>query len=183
MIFNPLPLSGAYLITLESFKDARGQFARIFCKEELKEIKFEEEIVQINHSINIQRGAIRGMHYQVPPKAETKFVKCIKGEVIDVIIDIRENSPTFLKWHAEKLSEDNMKVLYIPKGFAHGFQVLKANSELLYFHTEYYDPRFEAGIRFDDPIVSIDWPLKISEISERDAAHPHLNKDFAGLSS
>jgi len=136
MIFHEITLKDAYVIEPEPFQDGRGMFVRIFCKNELSAINHSKEIVQANHSINMKRGAVRGMHFQKPPKAEIKFVKCIKGSVYDVIIDLRRNSPTFLKWHGEDLTEKNMLMLYIPGGFAHGFQTIDPESELLYFHTK-----------------------------------------------
>jgi dTDP-4-dehydrorhamnose 3,5-epimerase len=182
MKFNSLPVNGAFIIEPEPFKDTRGQFARIFCKEEFKDIRFSEEIAQINHSINVKKGALRGMHYQNPPQAETRIVKCIRGKVFDVIIDVRKNSSTFLIWHGEILSAENVRMMYIPKGFAHGFQVLDPNSELIYFHSGYYDPSLEAAIRYCDPKIGIKWPLNVSEISEKDASHPLIDNDFEGIS-
>lgn len=182
MKFIQLPLRGAYVIEPEAFQDKRGTFVRLFCKDELKRIKNTREIVQINHSITVQKGAVRGMHYQRRPKAEIKIVKCLCGAIFDVIIDLRKGSPTFLKWYGEILSAENMRMLYIPEGFAHGFQTLESNSELLYFHTEFYSPRHEGGIRYDDPRVGIQWPLEVVEISERDMNHPLINDNFSGIS-
>jgi len=181
MIFHEIALKDAYVIEPEPFQDSRGMFARIFCKNELSAINHSKEIVQVNHSINMKRGAVRGIHFQKPPKAEIKFVKCIKGSVYDVIIDLRRNSPTFLKWHGEDLTEKNMLMLFIPEGFAHGFQTIEPESELLYFHTEFYEPRFESGIRHDDPLIGVTWPLEVTEISKRDLEHPLLNDDFTGI--
>jgi len=170
------------LIEPEPVFEHRGQFTRIFCESELsKNIGHDKEIVQINHSVNIKKGALRGMHFQYPPKSEIKIVSCIKGAVFDVIIDLRKRSSTFLNWHGETLTQENQKMLYIPEGFAHGFQVLDLDSELLYFHTEFYNPDCEGNIHYNDPVINISWPLKISEISEKDKNHPLLNNDFSGI--
>ena len=181
MHFTSLPLSGAYIIEPQPFKDKRGLFARIFCKDELKAVGHTKDIVQMNYSLTVEKGAVRGMHFQYPPKAEIKIVKCLRGAVFDVIIDLRRNSPTLLKWHGEILSDENMKMMYIPEGFAHGFQTLKENCELLYLHTEFYSPECEGGVRFDDPKVGIKWPLEVTDISERDKMHPLLSEDFSGI--
>ncbi len=181
MIFDLLPLNDAFIITPEINFDNRGAFGRLFCKEELKQISTGFEIVQINHSFNKNVGALRGMHFQYQPKAEIKMVKCIKGSVYDVIVDIRKNSSTFLKWYGVELSEDNQKIIYIPKGFAHGFQVLKPDSQLLYLHSEYYSVAHEGTLRYNDPRLSIDWPLPVSNISDRDSKHPLIDNSFKGL--
>ncbi|MCD4833167.1 MAG: dTDP-4-dehydrorhamnose 3,5-epimerase [Bacteroidales bacterium] len=181
MEFVKTKLKDAYLICSEPLKDNRGLFERLYCKSELKEINFKENIVQINHSVTNSKGSIRGLHYQIPPMAETKFVKCIKGSVQDVIVDIRKDSPTFLNWHSEILSQENLKMMFIPKGFAHGFQTLEDNCELLYFHTEFYDQKYERGIRFDDQAIDIKWNLELSNISERDKHHPCLSINFKGI--
>lgn len=174
MNFNPLPLQDAYIIESNPYEDHRGKFCRLFCQEELKQIGHHKQIVQINHSLTKQKGTVRGMHYQKPPKAEIKMVKCLKGEVFDVIVDLRKDSSTFLKWHGEILSSENLKTMYIPEGFAHGFQVLESDSELLYFHTEFYDPMYEAGIRYNDPKLNITWLLEPINISEKDQNYPLL---------
>lgn len=181
MRINKLPLEDAFVIEPEPFTDARGIFARVFCQHELQNILHDKNIVQINHSLTRQKGAIRGMHFQRPPKAEIKIVKCLRGSVFDVIIDLRHNSPTLLQWHGEILSAENMKMMYIPEGFAHGFQILEENTELLYFHTEFYSPENEGAVRYDDPFVNIQWPLEVTDISEKDRNHPLLSQDFEGI--
>jgi dTDP-4-dehydrorhamnose 3,5-epimerase len=181
MNFTPLPLQGAYIIEPNLFADHRGKFSRLFCQEELKQIGHDKPIVQINHSLTKQIGTVRGMHYQKPPKAEIKMVQCLKGEVFDVLVDLRKNSLTFLKWHGEILSANNMKMMYIPEGFAHGFQVLENNSELLYFHTEFYNSPYEAGIRYNDPEINIEWLLEPVNVSEKDQNYPLLNSMFEGV--
>jgi dTDP-4-dehydrorhamnose 3,5-epimerase len=121
------------------------------------------------------------MHYQLPPKAEIKLVRCMRGSVYDAIIDLRAGSPTFLQWYGVELSADNMRMMYVPEGCAHGFQVLQAESELLYFHTAEYSPAHEKAVRYDDPVVGIKWPLPVADVSDRDRSHPLLTKDFAGI--
>lgn len=174
MRIDKLPLQDAFIIELEPFKDDRGLFARVFCQNELRNILCDKNIVQINHSLTRQKGAIRGMHFQYSPKSEIKMVKCLRGSVFDVMIDLRQDSSTFLKWHGEMLSAENMKMMYIPEGFAHGFQTLEENCELLYFHTEFYSPEHEGGVRYDDPKIGISWPLEVTDVSERDKNHPLL---------
>ncbi|MGA2462853.1 MAG: dTDP-4-dehydrorhamnose 3,5-epimerase [Thermodesulfobacteriota bacterium] len=181
MRFINTPLKDAYIIEIEPSADQRGLFARLFCKKEIKTINHEKEIVQINHSVTRKKGSIRGMHYQIPPSAEIKIVKAIKGSVYDVIIDVRRNSPTFLKYHAENISYDNLKSIYIPEGFAHGFQTLEDECELLYFHTSFYDPQNERAIRYDDPLIGIKWPLSVADISEKDRCYPYINNSFEGV--
>ncbi len=171
------------LFVAESTKnvDARGSFSRLFCQYELSSVIEQRKIEQINYSVSQKLGLIRGMHFQYPPHSEMKIVRCLKGMIWDVAIDLRSNSKTFLKWHAEVLSEENMRFMIIPEGFAHGFQVLKANSELFYLHTASYNKDYEGGIRFDDPIVGIKWPMYISDLSSRDASHRLLCSEFKGL--
>ena len=181
MKFIKTPIPDLYIIVPEPFKDERGKFSRIYCFNKLKEIRNDKTLVQINHSLTKQKGAIRGMHFQYPPRAEIKIIKCIKGSVFDVAIDLRKGSPTFLKWYGEILSAENMKALYVPEGFAHGFQTLEENCELLYFHTEFYSPIDEGAVKFDDPMIGIEWPLEISEISDKDKKHKLLNEDFKGV--
>ncbi len=163
------------------FEDTRGSFTRLFCANELHNVIGDRKIVQINHSITNEIGALRGMHFQYPPGAELKLIRCIRGRVWDVAVDLRKNSNTFLKWHAEELDYENKSMMLIPEGFAHGFQVLEGPAEMLYLHTNYYDPRLESGIHFADPRVNINWPLKITEISVRDASRPNIDDNFQGI--
>jgi len=181
MKFTELPLKSACVIDSEPFEDKRGLFERIFCEKEFKEISRSKKIVQINHSFTKEKGTLRGMHYQEPPMTEIKMVKCLRGSVYDVIIDLRKGSDTFLKWFGETLSSDNRRMMYVPEGFAHGFQTLELDCELLYFHTEYYSPDYERAVRFNDPKVGIKWPLDITEISERDMSHELLSGSFEGV--
>ncbi|MEP7279233.1 MAG: dTDP-4-dehydrorhamnose 3,5-epimerase [Bacteroidota bacterium] len=181
MIFEPTPLTGSYTITLTPFSDERGWFARTWCREEFRQIGQTKDWVQINHSFTAHAGAIRGMHYQLPPFAEIKMVRCIAGAVFDVMVDLRKGSPSFLQWFGTELSAENKKMIYIPEGFAHGFQTLAPNSELIYHHSEYFTPAAERAIPYDDPGLAIKWPLAPTDISERDRLHPALNNGFAGI--
>lgn len=181
MKFQAVPIAGAYVVVLEPFQDHRGMFVRTFCMEVLKQIGHNQPIAQANHSMTRNAGAVRGMHYQLPPKAEIKMVRCMRGRVYDAIIDLRAGSPTFLQWYGVELSADNMRMMYVPEGCAHGFQVLQAESELLYLHTAEYSPAHEQAVRYDDPVVGIKWPLPVSDVSDRDRSHPLLTKDFAGI--
>lgn len=161
--------------------DSRGSFSRLFCELELRCIIGSRQIVQINLSRTDVVGAVRGMHFQHAPHTEMKLVRCLKGRVWDVAVDLRANSPTFLKWHAEELSRANAKMIVIPEGFAHGFQVLEPESELLYLHTEFYEPLSEGGLRYNDPKLDIKWPLPIADLSDRDDSHSLIDSSFQGL--
>lgn len=179
-IFNT-PISGLKVIERKPAGDSRGFLARIFCDEQLKSAGWKKPIVQINQTVTKKRGTVRGMHFQNVPHAEMKLVTCLQGEIWDVAVDLRKNSSTFLKWHAEKLSAKNYRALLIPEGFAHGFQTLSDECELIYLHTAPYIRAAEAGIRPNDPYLDISWPLDLFEISTRDAEHPLLNNEFTGI--
>jgi dTDP-4-dehydrorhamnose 3,5-epimerase len=181
MIFTPTALAGGYEISLTPFSDSRGWFSRFFCKEEFGQIGHTKEWVQMNHSCTRARGALRGMHFQFPPFGEIKMVRCIAGSVYDVMVDLRRDSPTFLQWYGTELSAEKRNMLYIPEGFAHGFQTLTENCELIYLHTELYHPGSEGGIRYDDPALNIQWPLPVWELSERDQKHSFIDKKFRGI--
>ena len=168
MKFKETKLKGLYIIEPEIHFDDRGYFARIFCKQELSKTGIDFNIVQVNRSLNKKQGIIRGMHFQKPPKAEDKIIQCVKGKIYDVAIDLRQDSPTYGEWVAEKLSEENKKMFLIPKGFAHGFQTLTDNCEILYFMSEFYSPQYESGVRWDDPFFNIKWPIKDPILSEKD---------------
>ena len=176
-----LELSGLKLVNFDSFVDNRGAFTRIFCHDVLSEVLELRKVVQINHSMTVDKGAIRGMHYQVPPFWEMKFVQCIRGSVFDVVIDLRGNSSTFLEWHGEELKASDKKMIIIPEGFAHGFQTLETNSEMLYYHTEFYNPSCEDGIAYDDPRVNIKWPIEVKVVSSRDKSFNKLKPEFSGV--
>lgn len=182
MKFKEANLSGIYIIDLESIQDERGKFQRIFCRDEFKKIIHKKDIVQINHSLTKQKGTIRGLHFQYPPRAEKKIITCLRGMIFDVAVDLRRDSPTLLKWWGEILSEVNKKMIFIPEGFAHGFQTLEDNSELLYLHTEFYSPEHEGGVRYNDLKINIEWPIEITMVSSRDQNFKLLNEKFQGLS-
>jgi len=181
MIIRQTTLPDAALVEAQPFRDHRGVFARFFCSRELDSVMGERRILNVNFSRTAQKGALRGMHFQRPPHQEMKLVRCIRGAVFDVLVDIRPDSPAFLKWHAETLSPDNMRMLVVPEGFAHGFQALEPDSELLYLTTAFYQPGVEGGLRWDDPRLGITWPLPVTDLSEKDARHPLLEGDSSRL--
>jgi dTDP-4-dehydrorhamnose 3,5-epimerase len=176
------PLRDLKLIERKPIGDHRGYIERLFSAEEMRLMTLGKCISQINHTLTARRGTVRGLHFQYPPYAEIKFVSCLRGKVFDVAIDLRQRSSTFLQWHAEILSGDNHKTLVIPEGFAHGFQAMQDDCEILYLHTSAYQPSYESGLNAKDPRLDIRWPCEITEWSERDASHPLLTADFAGLS-
>lgn len=175
------PLQGLQLIKRKPLGDSRGYLERLFCQSDLAEQLHGRAIVQINHTLTEKIGTVRGLHFQHPPYAETKFVMCLKGEVCDVVVDVRAGSPTFLQWHGEILSAANHKTYFIPEGFAHGFQTLTDDCEMLYFHTAAYQSRAEAALNALDPKLAIAWPLPVTEQSKRDKEHPMINPDFQGV--
>ena len=181
MIIHETEIRGLYTITLEPVIDSRGFFVRSFCVNEISKYNSDLKIVQINHTLTNEKGTIRGMHYQLPPACETKIVRCIKGSVFDIAIDLREGSDTFLSNHGEILSAENKKMLMIPEGFAHGFQTLEENCEMLYLHSEFYQKEYEAGLRYDDPGIGINWLIPVTSISERDSKHSFINSSFRGI--
>ena len=183
MKLSETPISGLMIAKTDVFSDHRGAFARLFCAQDLNEVIGDRHIVQANHSRTSTVGAVRGLHYQKSPHAEMKLVRCLRGRVWDVALDLRQGSSTFLHWHAEELSANTMQMLVIPEGFAHGFQVLEPDSELLYMHTEFYTPAVEGGVRHDDPRLAIDWPLAVTALSERDRNHASLTDAFTGIDS
>jgi dTDP-4-dehydrorhamnose 3,5-epimerase len=170
---------GAYRIEPELMVDERGAFARRFCADEFRAHGLEPDLVQRSISFNARAGTLRGMHYQKPPHLEAKVVRCTRGAIFDVMVDLREGSPTYGQWHGEKLSADNRLMFYVPKGFAHGFQSLLDNTEVDYEITPAYVPGTAAGFRFDDPRLAINWPLADMIMSERDKMFP---PSFAGIS-
>ena len=178
-----LPLAGLKRVTRLPMTDARGSFTRLFCVEAFAAAGWNKPIAQINHSYTAKRGTVRGMHFQYPPHAEMKLVICLRGEVWDVAVDLRQGSPTFLRWHAERLSAENGAALLIPEGFAHGFQTLTDAVELLYLHTHPYVPEAEGRIHPQEARLAIAWPLTITELSERDANAAPLPAEFAGIAA
>jgi dTDP-4-dehydrorhamnose 3,5-epimerase len=176
-------LAGLMVVRRQRIEDARGFLSRLYCREELAEIGFSEPVVQINQTVTRAPGMVRGMHFQRPPHAEDKLVSCLRGEVYDVAVDLRAGSPTLQQWHGERLSAENGLSLFIPKGFAHGFQSLTDDCELFYLHTASYAPEAEGALNALDPALAIDWPLPVTEMSARDRGHPFLEDDFAGIDS
>lgn len=181
MKFFETSLEGAYIVTPEPIVDERGSFARIFCKNEFSAIGHKSEFVQINHSVNKLKGTFRGIHYQLPPFEEIKLISCISGSVYDIIVDIRNGSPTFLQSVAVEISKENRKMMYVPAGFAHGFITLEDNSQLIYHHTAFYTPGHEAGLRFNDPLLQIELPITPVVINEKDRNYPVISKGFKGI--
>jgi dTDP-4-dehydrorhamnose 3,5-epimerase len=177
-----LPISGLKRIERQKLEDTRGFFSRLFCAEELAVAGWSAPIAQINQSRTSRKGSVRGLHFQFPPVAEKKLVTCLRGAVWDVAVDLRRDSPTFLQWHGLHLTSANGFALMIPEGFAHGFQVIEPDSELLYLHSAPYAPSAEGGLRYDDPRLAITWPVTVTEISERDASHPFISQEFQGVS-
>lgn len=175
-------LEGVFVVETSPHIDSRGAFSRFYCEKELAEVIGQRHVLQINHSRTAEVGAVRGLHFQHPPHAEMKLVRCLKGRVWDVAVDLRKSSPTFLGWHAEELTPNNARMMAIPEGFAHGYQVIEPDSELLYLHTAFYTPGAEGGLRYDDPKLAIDWPLVVTDISERDKGHFLIESNFQGIS-
>jgi dTDP-4-dehydrorhamnose 3,5-epimerase len=176
MIFTPLPLAGAFRIDLEAREDERGFFARLFCETEFAAHGLNTRWVQMNTSLSRRPGTVRGLHFQRPPSAEVKLVKCVSGAIFDVVVDLRAGSPTFGQWHGEELSAANRAMMYVPEGFAHGFQTLAEDCELIYMHSRAYSAADEGGARPDDPALAIHWPRAVEGLSERDAGHPALTE-------
>lgn len=168
-------IDGLVLINHTIIEDQRGSLNRLFCKEEFESLNLVGSFVQMNHTLTKKKGAVRGLHFQHAPFAETKVISCIKGEVFDVAVDMREDSSTYLKWYSTILSENNKKSIYIPEGFAHGFQALTNNCQLLYGISKFYNPNAESGLNVMDPLLAIDWPEIITELSERDSTHKMLD--------
>ncbi len=172
MIFTETPLQGAFLVELEPRTDARGFFARSFCQREFEENGLNPAVVQCNLSFNLKSGTLRGMHFQKEPASEAKLVRCVRGSIHDVLIDLRAQSPTYREHFAVELNSDNRRALFVPESFAHGFQTLADETEVEYQMSEFYAPQQAAGFRFDDPAFAIRWPLSVSVISEQDLSWP-----------
>lgn len=180
--FIQTPLSDLILVQRKTTEDHRGFLSRFYCMEAFSEAGIKKPIVQINQTLTRKKGAVRGLHFQHPPHAELKLVSCLKGEVLDVAVDIRRTSPTYLQWHGEILSAENHKSLLIPEGYAHGFQALTEDCELVYLHTSAYHSDSEGALNVTDPALSIDWPLPVIDLSERDQNHPFVtNINFKGI--
>jgi dTDP-4-dehydrorhamnose 3,5-epimerase len=174
-------LDGLKVIRRLPIQDSRGEFQRLYCNQELREAGLVKPVAQVNHSLTKKRGAVRGLHFQRPPHAEMKVVSCLRGRVFDVAVDLRPDSATYLKWHGEELSAENHASLLIPEGFAHGFQTLEGDTELVYLHTEPYVQASEDALNVNDPRLAIAWPLPITEISDRDRGHAFLSAAFQGV--
>lgn len=181
MIFQPTPLAGAYTIDLEKRGDDRGFFARVFCQREFSDHGLESQFVQVNNSLSGKKGTLRGMHYQLPPFSEVKVLRCIKGSLFDVIVDLRPDSPTFKKWFGAELTAENRRMMYVPRGFAHGLITLEDSTEVLYLVSAFYSQENERGLRFDDPTIGIHWPMTPMEVSAKDRTWPDLDEEFHGL--
>jgi len=176
--FNETPLAGAYVIELNKIGDERGFFARAFCEKEFGERGLATHFVQLNNSLAEKKGTLRGMHYQLAPYAETKVVRCVRGALLDVILDVRPDSPTFCQHFGVELTAENRRMLYVPKGFAHSFITLEDNTETFYFVDEFYAPDQERGVRWNDPKFGIEWPLEPTVISEKDQKHPDFDPAY-----
>jgi len=177
MRFTPAPLPDAWIVELDKIEDPRGYFARTWCAREFQEHGLGDTLVQCSTSFNVRRGTLRGLHYQAAPHAETKLVRCTRGAIFDVIADVRPASPTFLRWFGLELTEANGRMLYIPKGFAHGFQTLVDDSEIFYQMDEYWEPAAGRGIRWDDPLLGVEWPLEPTVISDKDRLYPDSSRE------
>jgi dTDP-4-dehydrorhamnose 3,5-epimerase len=178
MIFEETILKGSYVIYPEPRVDERGWFARTYCKKEFAAIGHTKEWVQMNHSFTAMPGTVRGMHFQYAPYGEIKMLRCIAGAAFDVIVDLRKKSATYLQWFGTEITALNKKIVYIPAGFAHGFQTLAADTELVYHHSGYYHPAAEGGVRFDDPSLQVKWPLPVSQVSIRDQGYNLIDLNF-----
>ena len=175
------PLSGLMLIRRKPRRDERGYLERLYDANDFADLLGRREIMQVNRTLTHDCGTVRGMHYQLPPHAELKFVSCLHGSIFDVAVDLRRNSPTFLRWHGSILSAENGQSLLIPEDFAHGFQTLTGNCEMLYLHTKTYQPDHERGLHPEDPRVGIAWPQPVAGLSPRDVLHPWLTAAFEGI--
>ena len=172
MRFTPTPLEDAYVVDLEPRADERGFFARTFCQREFEQRGLDPVVAQVNLAVSPVRGTLRGFHFQLDPMAEAKLVRCVRGAIFDVIVDTRPHSTAYLRHFAVELTAENRRAIYVPRGFAHGYQTLAAHTEVLYQMSEFYSPDAERGIRYDDPALGIDWPLPVSVISAKDAGWP-----------
>ncbi|MFC5740294.1 dTDP-4-dehydrorhamnose 3,5-epimerase [Dyella tabacisoli] len=181
MKFHQTPLADLMLVETTLIQDERGQFARAFCETEFAALRPDLHWTQINISRTYRQGSVRGMHFQYPPAAEAKLIRCLRGKIFDVAVDLRAGSPTFLQWHGVELSEDSPMQFLIPEGFAHGFQALTDDVQLLYMHTTAWSREHEGGLRHDDPSLAIAWPLPVTQVSEKDRHAPLLDETFVGV--
>jgi dTDP-4-dehydrorhamnose 3,5-epimerase len=183
MRFTPTRLAGAYIVDVEPHADERGAFARTFCVREFHAHGLDVDVRQCSVSSNRRRGTLRGLHFQRPPAAEAKLVRCVAGAIHDVIVDLRPESPTYLQHVGVELSAANRRALYVPKLFAHGFQTLADETEVFYQISEFYAPETAAGLRFDDPVLDIHWPLQVASLSDKDAAWPLIGTAGAAVAN
>lgn len=179
MKFRETPLKGAHLIELDRLEDSRGFLARVFCERAFAEAGLESRFVQINNSASWRKGTLRGLHYQVPPNTEVKLMRVLRGAIFDVIVDVRQGSPSFGQWFGARLDDSNRAMMYAPRGFAHGFLSLTDDVEVIYMSSAFYTPGAERGVRFDDPRIGIEWPIPPTEVSDKDRAWPDLTPDQA----
>jgi len=179
MIFEKTNIDGVRIIKPEIMEDDRGGFYRYFCKKEFADIH-NKEFVQMNHSINKRKGTLRGLHYQKEPYGEAKLIRCVRGSILDVFVDLRTGSPTFLHWNSQIISDSDHTMIFLPEGIAHGFITLEDNTHVNYHHTEFYNPKAEGGFKYNDPTLSINWEIAPIVISERDKNHPYIG-DFKGI--
>ena len=177
----PTPIDGVFEAETEPFRDERGSLARLFCCDELRAAHGNRPIVQINQTLTRRAGAVRGLHFQYPPYAEAKWIRCLRGRVFDLAVDLRSGSRAFLGWHGCELDAKRQNALFIPEGCAHGFQTLERDTELLYLHTAAYASHAEGGVRCDDPRIGIVWPLAVTDVSDRDRRHALLDGTFQGV--
>jgi dTDP-4-dehydrorhamnose 3,5-epimerase len=175
MIFTETKLKGAFIVEIKKLEDDRGFFGRAWCQQEFEEHGLNGNICQINTSMTLKKGTMRGIHYQIDPYQEAKFIRCTKGRIFDVMIDLRPESPTFKQWQGHELSAENCKMAYVPENFGHAFITLEDNCEVYYPVTQFYTPGAERGIRFNDPAFNIDWPIKVEIVSEKDSNHPDFS--------
>jgi dTDP-4-dehydrorhamnose 3,5-epimerase len=177
MKFIETKLKGAYILEINKIEDDRGFFGRSWCRNELADHGIKSDIKQINTSRTLKKGTIRGMHYQIDPYQEQKFIRCTRGRIFDVMVDLRPDSPTFLQWVGNELTEDNYRIAFVPENFAHGFVSLTDDCEVYYPVTQFYTPGAERGIRWDDAALKIDWPVPVIHVSDKDRSHPDFNLD------
>lgn len=181
MRFDKTKIEGCFSISPDVYEDERGGFYRVFCEEEIKEFAGDIKFVQINHSMNKLKGTFRGLHYQIPPHIEDKLIRCVSGKVIDIFLDLRTDSPTFLQYDFLELSETNRRMVFLCKGIAHGFLTLEDNTQLIYHHTQFYNKESERGVRYDDPQIQLELPVDINVISTKDLQYDLLPNGFNGL--
>lgn len=178
MKFTPAPIPGGFVIDLEPIGDERGFFSRMFCEIEFGKAGLETRFVQMNDSYSANKGTMRGLHYQLAPSAEVKVVRCIRGAAWDVILDLREDQPTFGQWFGTEITAENRRAMYVPRGFAHGFITLQDDTELVYMVSDFYDKARERGVRWNDPRFAVGWPIEPVVVSARDQGHPDFDPDL-----